>query len=82
MQKCGTTHEISKMDVAIGIEQHVIGLDIPVYNALCVDVSDSAAKLCYPEAYGILCESFPGDVETEVAAVHEINDNVAVCVVS
>lgn len=36
------THKVSQMNVAFGIQQHVIGFYIPVHNALGMYVSDSA----------------------------------------
>lgn len=56
-------YEIRQVDVAIGIQEDVVGLHIAMYNALAVDISQSAAQLSYPEAHGILCESLSGDVE-------------------
>ena len=72
------THEVGEMNVAVGIQQHVVRLDVPVHDTLGVYVADSAAQFGYPEAHGVLGESLARDVETEVAAVHQIDDDVSV----
>lgn len=38
-------YEISQMDVAVRVEQHVVGLDVAVNNVLLVNVAKSAAQL-------------------------------------
>ena len=72
------THKVGQMDVAVRVKQDVVRLDVPVYDALTVYVADGAAELCYPEAHGVLCKCLARDVEAEVTAVHQINDDVAV----
>jgi hypothetical protein len=71
------TYEICQMDVALGVEQHVVGLDVPVHDALLVDVPHGAAKLCYPEAHRLFSEGLAGDVEPKIAAIHQIDYDVA-----
>ena len=66
------------MDVPVRVEQDVVGLDVAVDDALLVAVADGAAQLGHPEADGVLCKGFAGDVEAQVAAVHEVDDNVEV----
>jgi hypothetical protein len=63
--------------MAFGIEQHVVGLDVPVHDTLLVYVPHSAAELGYPEADCLFCESFARDVESKVTAVHQIDDDVS-----
>lgn len=46
------------MNMAIGIEEYIIGLDIPVDNALSVNISQCTAQLSDPEPDGILCKCF------------------------
>jgi hypothetical protein len=70
------THKVGQVDVALGVKKHVVGLDVPVHNALPVDVADRAAKLGYPEAHCFFCERLPRDVEAKIAAIHQIHHNV------
>lgn len=71
------TYKISQMDVAVRVEQDVVRLDVPVDDALLVDVAHGAAELGHPEAHGLFCKGLAGDVEAQVAAVHEVDDDVA-----
>jgi hypothetical protein len=73
----GATYKICEMDVALGVEQHVVGLDVAVHDALLVDVAHRAAELGDPEAHGLLGEGLARDVEAQVAAVHQIDHDVA-----
>lgn len=70
------TYKICKMDMAVRIEQYVVRLDVPVHNALLVDVAHGASKLGHPETHCLLCECLSRDVESQVATVHEVDDNV------
>ena len=48
-----------------------------MYNPLPMYVPQGAGKLGHPEADGIFRESLSRDVETKVAAIHEINDKIS-----
>jgi len=65
------------MDVAVRVEKHIVGLDIPVHDALLVYVAHGAAELRHPELHGILGEGLSRDVEAQVAAVHEVDHDIA-----
>lgn len=71
-------YKVGQVDMALRVQQHVVGLDIPMHDALLVDVADCAAELGDPEAHCLLGKGLSRNVEAQVAAVHEIDDNVQV----
>lgn len=64
------------MNMTLGIEQHIIRLHIAVDDALGMDILQGTGQLGDPEANGILGKAFPGNMEPEVTAIHQIDDNV------
>lgn len=72
------SYKISKMDMAVRVEQDVVGFDVAVYNVLLVDITKGTTQLRDPEADGIFAEGFARYVEAQVAARHEVDDNVQV----
>ena len=66
------------MHVAVRVQQDVVRLDVSVHNALLVDVAHGTPKLGHPEPHSLLRERLSRDVESQVAAVHEIDHNVSV----
>lgn len=64
------------MDHAVGVEKHVVGLDVPVHDALLVYVPHCAAELGYPEAHRFFCEGLSRDVEPKITTVHQIDHDV------
>lgn len=73
----GVTYEICQVDMAVGVEQHVVRLDVSVHDALLVDVAHGASQLGHPEPHGLLGEGLSRDVEAQVAAVHEVDYDVS-----
>lgn len=67
-----TTHKVGEMDVAFGIEQDVVGLDVSMHYALTVYVAQRAANLGDPETNGILGKGLSCDVKPQVATIHKI----------
>jgi hypothetical protein len=65
------------MDMAVTVQQHVVGLDIPVHDALLVNVAHRAAELGYPETHRFFCKGLSRDVEPEIAARHQVDHNIA-----
>jgi hypothetical protein len=63
-------YEIRQMDVAIGIEKHIVRFNITVNDALAVDVSQRAAQLGNPEPDGLFCKGFSRDMKPQVASAH------------
>ena len=66
------------MDVAVRVQQHIIGLNVAVYDVLAVDIAQGAAELGYPEADGFFGKCLARDVKSQVAAAHEVDDEVHV----
>jgi hypothetical protein len=66
------------MNVALRIQQYVVGLDVPVHNALLMYVTHGAAKLRYPEAHGFFSEGFARNVKAQISTRHQIDYNVTV----
>jgi len=58
------------MDVAVGVEEDIVGFYVAVDDILVVDVLQGAAELGYPEANGVLGKSLAGNVKAQVAAGH------------
>lgn len=66
------------MDVAISIQEHVVRLDIPVYDILSVDISQGASQLGYPKPNRIFGECLSRYVESQIAAAHQIDYQVPI----
>jgi hypothetical protein len=64
------------MDMAVRVQQHIVRLDVTVYNALLMDIPHGASQLSYPKPHRLLCERLPGYVESEVAAIHQVYHDV------
>ena len=63
--------------MTVRVQQHIVRLDIPVHNALLMDVAHGASKLSHPKSHCLLCECLPRNVESQVTAVHEIDYDVS-----
>lgn len=64
------------MDVAVSIQEHVIWLHVTVNDALAVDIAQGASQLGDPEPHGLLCECFAGNMKSQVAAAHQVDNEV------
>lgn len=64
------------MDVAISIQKYVIWLHITVDDALAVDIAQGAAQLGDPKSHGLLCERLAGNMESQVATAHQVDNEV------
>lgn len=62
----------------VGVKEHIIRLYVAVDDALSVDVPQGASQLSYPEPHGVLGERFPRDVESQISAAHEIDNQIPV----
>lgn len=52
------THKIRQVNVTIGVKEHVVGFYIAMNNVVAVNITQSAAKLGYPEANCIFSKCF------------------------
>jgi hypothetical protein len=66
------------MDVTVSVQQYVVWLYISMDDALGMYVSQSTSKFCYPKSHSVLCECFPGDVKSKIAACHQIHNQIQV----
>lgn len=64
------------MNMTISVEKDIVWLDITMYDALAVYVSQSTAQLSYPKPHGVFCESLSGNVEPQIATAHEVDNKV------
>jgi hypothetical protein len=77
MASIAETYEISQMDVPLGVQQYVIGLQITMNDTLRVNILQGTTKLCHPESHRFLCEALARDMKPEIATIHEIDHNIA-----
>ena len=62
--------------MALRVQQHIIRLDVPVDDALPVDISQGTAQLGNPKPHRFLGEGLSRDMESQVAAGHQVDDDV------
>lgn len=65
------------MDMPLRVQKHIVRLDITMHDVLSVYVTQCTSKLCNPEPNGLFREGFSGNVKSQVAASHEIHNNVS-----
>ena len=70
------------MHMSVGVKEHIIRLHVAVDDAQLVDVLQGTSQLGYPEPHSIFGEGFPRDVESQVSAAHEVDNQVPVAPVS
>jgi hypothetical protein len=58
------TDKICQVDVALRIEQHVIGFDIPMDDSLLMDISQGTSQLRNPESNCIFRKALSRDVKS------------------
>jgi hypothetical protein len=64
------------VDVALGIQQDVVGLDISMDDALLVDIPQGATQLRYPEPHSVFRKALPRDMKSQVSTVHQIDHEI------
>lgn len=62
--------------MTIGVEEHVVRLDVSVDDALTMDVSQGTAQLGNPEANSLFSKCFSRDMESQIATTHQVDDEV------
>lgn len=63
--------------MTLGVEQNIVWLHIAMNDTLGMDIPQGTAQLSNPEADRILRKAFPGDMESKIAAIHEIDNDIA-----
>lgn len=58
------------------VEKDVIWLNVSVDDVLGMDIAEGAAQLGDPETDSLFGKSLSGDVESQIAAAHQIDDKV------
>lgn len=64
------------MDVSLRIEKNIVGFEITMNDALRVNISQCTAKFRHPKPYGFFGEAFSRDMETQITAIHKIDNEV------
>lgn len=57
-------YEVRQMNMTIGVQEHVVWLDVTMYNALAMYVSQGAAQFGNPKSHCFFCKRLSRDVET------------------
>lgn len=70
------THKICQVQVALGVEQDVVRLHIPMYNTLLVDIPQGTGQFSHPEPYGFFRECLSRDMESQITTVHQVYHDV------
>lgn len=60
----------------LGVEQDIVRLDVSVNDVLGMDIAEGAAQFSNPETDSLLGKRLSGDVESQVAAAHQIDDEI------
>ncbi|KAL8791695.1 MAG: hypothetical protein Q9195_005702 [Heterodermia aff. obscurata] len=60
--------------MAVRVQHDIVRLQIPVHNPLPVYIPQRAGELRHPKSDCIFCKSLSGNVEAQVAAIHQVND--------
>ena len=56
--------------MALRIEKNIVRLDIPMDDALLMNVAERAGQLGHPEPDGLFSQGFSGYVKPQIATVH------------
>jgi hypothetical protein len=71
-----STYKVCQMHMALRIQKNIVRLDISVYNTLLMYVSQRTSQFSDPEADSFFGEGLSLNMESEVAAVHQVHHNV------
>jgi hypothetical protein len=64
------------MDMTFRIQQHIIRLDVSMYNALVMYISQCASQLGNPEFHRVFGKGLSRDMKSQVAASHQVHYNI------
>lgn len=62
--------------MSLRVQEDVIRLEVSMYDPLRMDVSQCTSQFGNPEPHCFLGEAFPRDMESQIAAIHEIHNDV------
>lgn len=66
------------MNVSISVQKNIVWLDVSVDDVLAVNIAQGATKLSHPESHRFFGERLSRDVESQIAAAHQIDYQVHV----
>ena len=64
------------MDMSLFVQQDIVRFHVTMDDALGMNVPQGTAQFGDPKAHCVLGETFAGDVEAKITAIHEIDDNI------
>mmetsp|Transcript_27500 Transcript_27500/g.81494 ORF Transcript_27500/g.81494 Transcript_27500/m.81494 type:complete len:332 (-) Transcript_27500:837-1832(-) len=70
--------QVAQLELAVGVDEHVFGLDVPVQHAVRVHVRHAAQQLVHDDLVVAGCEVWVGAHDGVQVAVHELKHNVQV----
>lgn len=71
-------YKISQMNMSIGIQENVVGLDVSVDDILGVHVSQGASQFSNPESDRLFGKCLSRDVESQITARHQIDYKIPI----
>ncbi len=66
------------MNVTISVKEHIVGFYVAMDNVVAMNITQSTSKLRYPEADRIFGKRLSRNVKSQIAAAHEIDNEVPV----
>jgi hypothetical protein len=71
------THKIGKMNMALGIQENIVGLHISMDDSLAMYISKGAAQFGHPEPDRLFGEGFSRNVKAKIATIHKIHHQIS-----
>ena len=57
-------YKVRQMDMTFRVQQHIVGLEIPMHDTLLVYISQGASQLGHPKAYGLFGKGLARNVKS------------------